>query len=105
QLRLVEAGRGLRAPMLLSCRGYGFTFRNYRICWFHHAAGGRPKRVIGISYHSVFIEYDTELQDRVTLSRNNSWSKSPLSLHALHPRDSAHYFCTVSTETGNPGEV
>ncbi|NXA23855.1 HV103 protein, partial [Ibidorhyncha struthersii] len=108
QLRLVEAGGGLRAPgdsVLLSCRGSGFDFGSFNLWWYRQAPGGRPKRVAWISYHSVFIEYDTEFQGRATVSRDNALSASSLFLHALHPRDSAHYFCAVLTETGNLAEL
>uniref|UniRef100_A0A669Q851 Ig-like domain-containing protein n=1 Tax=Phasianus colchicus TaxID=9054 RepID=A0A669Q851_PHACC len=46
-----------------------------------------------------------EVQGRSSVSRDNSQSVSYLSLRALRPHDSAHYFCAVRTATGNPAEL
>ncbi|NXP03720.1 HV348 protein, partial [Thinocorus orbignyianus] len=97
QLRLVEAGGGLRAPgdsVLLSCRGHGFTFGNFVLLWYRQAPGGRLEWVSFISSLSGVIKhYAAEVQGRAMVSRNSS--ESSLSLHALRPRDSARYFCAV----------
>ncbi|KAF1429571.1 Ig heavy chain V region 3, partial [Spheniscus magellanicus] len=100
QLRLVEAGGGLRAPgdsVLLSCRGSGFTFGVYDLWWYRQAPGGRLQWVSAISPDSSAIEFGQSVQGRATVSRDNSRSESSLSLRALHPRDSARYFCAVHT--------
>ncbi|NXW85817.1 HV348 protein, partial [Alopecoenas beccarii] len=108
QLRLVEAGGGLRAPgdsVVLSCRGYGFTFETYEVRWYRQAPGGSMEWLSYINYDASLIELGQSVEGRATVSRNNSRSESSLSLHVLHPRDTARYFCTVVTETGNPVEL
>ncbi|KAF1608073.1 Immunoglobulin heavy variable 3-43, partial [Eudyptes chrysolophus] len=72
---------------------------------YRQAAGGRPEWVSFISYDSSATEFEQSVQGRATVSRDNSRSESSLSLRALHPRDSARYFCAVHTGTGNPAEL
>ncbi|NWQ72625.1 HV01 protein, partial [Neopipo cinnamomea] len=101
QWRLEEAGGGLRAPgesVLLSCRGSGLNFGYYEVWWYRQAPGGRPDWVSFIDSQGRVRNNRAAVQDRATPSRNNSQSKSFLSLRALQPRDSARYFCAVPTE-------
>ncbi|NXQ27127.1 HV01 protein, partial [Alaudala cheleensis] len=100
QLRLQEAGGGLRAPgdsVTLSCRGSGFTFRNRVIYWYRQAPGGRLDWVAFIGVDPRVIFFDRSVQTRAKISRDNSRSEAYLSLRSLHPRDSARYFCAVHT--------
>ncbi|NXM33152.1 HV01 protein, partial [Oxyruncus cristatus] len=100
QWRLEEAGGGPRAPgesVLLSCRGSGFSFRLYSLWWYRQAPGGRPEWVSVIDPLGGVRNNGAAIQNRATASRDNSQSKLSLSLRALHPRDSARYFCAVHT--------
>ncbi|NWT80040.1 HV309 protein, partial [Lanius ludovicianus] len=100
QLRLQEAGGGLRAAgysVTLSCRGSGFNFRDYAIFWYRQAPGGSLQWVSFISYPTGSIEdYRAEVKDRAKISQNNSQSEAYLSLWPLQPQDSARYFCAVA---------
>ncbi|NXO08941.1 HV348 protein, partial [Oriolus oriolus] len=52
QLRLQEAGGGLRAAgdsVTLSCRGAGFRFDSYDIWWYRQPVGGSLEWVSFIS--------------------------------------------------------
>ncbi|XP_074705696.1 Ig heavy chain Mem5-like [Strix aluco] len=104
QLRLLEAGGGLRAPgdsVLLSCRGAGFAFQTRDHWWYRQRPGDRLEWVSFIrSYSGPPKQYGAAVQGRATASRDNSRSESSLSLRALGPRDSARYFCAVRTGTG-----
>uniref|UniRef100_A0A8C3QGV8 Ig-like domain-containing protein n=1 Tax=Cyanoderma ruficeps TaxID=181631 RepID=A0A8C3QGV8_9PASS len=98
QLRLQEAGGGLRAAgdsITLSCRGSGFTFENHYIRWYRQAPRGRFEWVSWISHYSSQIQFGSALDGRATASRDNSHSVASLSLHLLHARDCARYFCAV----------
>ncbi|NXW71094.1 HV03 protein, partial [Hirundo rustica] len=100
QPRLQEAGGALRAAgdsITLSCRGSGFTFRNYAIWWYRQALEGRMEWVSFISYDPTVLYFDRSVQGRARISRDNSRSEVYLSLLTLHPRDSARYFCAVHT--------
>ncbi|NXY66223.1 HV348 protein, partial [Callaeas wilsoni] len=100
QLRLEEAGGGLREPgdsVTLSCRGSGFTFQNYYIWWYRQAPGGRLEWISFISSPTGSIKkYGAAVKDRATISRDNSRSAAYLSLRSLQPQGSARYFCAVT---------
>ncbi|NXE02968.1 HV03 protein, partial [Chaetorhynchus papuensis] len=100
QLRLQEAGGGLRAAgesVTLSCHGSGFTFEDYYIYWFRQAPGGRLEWISFISYPEGSIEdYGAAVKGRAKISRDNSRSEAHLSLRTLQPQDSARYFCAVA---------
>ncbi|NXI33406.1 HV348 protein, partial [Sterrhoptilus dennistouni] len=100
QLRLQEAGGGLRAPgdsVTLSCRASGLTFRNYGIFWYRQAPGGSLEWISFISSPTgTTEEYGAAVQGRAKISRDNSRSEASLSLRPLRAQDSARYFCAVT---------
>ncbi|XP_021238579.1 Ig heavy chain Mem5-like [Numida meleagris] len=103
QLTLEASGGGVRAPgevVQLSCRGSGFNFGNYVVLWYRQALSGHLEWLSYISSSSYSIRYSPEVQGRATVSRDNSQGLSFLSLNALRPQDSAHYFCALCQEWG-----
>ncbi|NXK70316.1 HV01 protein, partial [Sylvietta virens] len=99
QLRLQEAGGGLRAPgdsVNLSCHGSGFVFHYYDIWWYRQAPAGSLEWVAFISATSSINKSAPAIEGRALVSRDNSASESSLSLWALGPQDSARYFCAIS---------
>uniref|UniRef100_A0A8B9P7P5 Ig-like domain-containing protein n=1 Tax=Apteryx owenii TaxID=8824 RepID=A0A8B9P7P5_APTOW len=108
QVRLVEAGGGLRASgdaVNLSCHGSGYNFETFAVHWYRQSPGDRPEWVSYISSDSSFIQHMPALEGRATTSRDNPRAEAFLSLHALHPQDSARYFCAITTVTGKPSEL
>uniref|UniRef100_A0A8D2NXD9 Ig-like domain-containing protein n=1 Tax=Zosterops lateralis melanops TaxID=1220523 RepID=A0A8D2NXD9_ZOSLA len=100
QLRLQEAGGGLRAPgdsVTLSCHGSGFIFSSGGIWWYRQAPGDSLEWVSVIGSDPTVFYFDQSVQGRARISRDNSQFKAYLSLLTLHPRDSARYFCAVHT--------
>ncbi|NXI03290.1 HV03 protein, partial [Pachycephala philippinensis] len=99
QLRLQEAGGGLRAPgdsVTLSCRGSGFTFEDYYIYWYRQSPGGSLEWISFISSPMGSIDnYGAAVKGRAKISRHNSRSEAYLSLRLLQPQDSARYFCAA----------
>ncbi|NXB98981.1 HV01 protein, partial [Orthonyx spaldingii] len=100
QLRLQEAGGGLRAlgeSVTLSCRVPNSTFKVVSIRWYRRAPGGSLEWVSLINYSGSVKKYGAAVQGRATASRDSYQSQSSLFLWALHPSDSACYFCAVHT--------
>ncbi|NXS87154.1 HV03 protein, partial [Erpornis zantholeuca] len=99
QLRLQEAGGGLRAAgdsVTLSCRVSGVTFEHTYVRWYRQAPRGRLEWISFISSPSGSIrKYGAAVKGRAEVSRDNSRSEAYLSLLPLQPQDSARYFCAA----------
>ncbi|KFZ49061.1 Ig heavy chain V-III region HIL, partial [Antrostomus carolinensis] len=81
--------------VLLSCQALDYSFETYGVRWYRQAPGGKFEWVSYISYDCSIIKLGQSLEGRGTVSRDNSRLESSLDLRALHPRDSACYFCAV----------
>ncbi|NWW57211.1 HV03 protein, partial [Ifrita kowaldi] len=100
QLRLQEAGGGLRAAgdsVTLSCRGPSSTFEGYLIQWYRQAPGGGLEWVFFISFSGSIKKYGAGVEGRATASWDSFQLQSSLFLWALQPSDSARYFCAIHT--------
>ncbi|NXL79419.1 HV03 protein, partial [Leptocoma aspasia] len=101
QPRLQEAGGGLRAPgdsVTLSCHLSYITFEGFTFRWYRQVVpGGSLEWVSLINYSGNVKKYATAVEGRATASRDNLQSQTSLLLGALHPSDSARYFCTIHT--------
>ncbi|NWZ28760.1 HV03 protein, partial [Asarcornis scutulata] len=100
ELMLVESGGRLRVPgesVHLSCRGSDFNFAIYGVLWYRQALGGSLQWLSYINPDSSYIRYGSAVKGRATASRDNSNSRTVLTLNNLHLQDSARYFCAVHT--------
>ncbi|NXU94323.1 HV01 protein, partial [Xiphorhynchus elegans] len=97
QLKLEEAGGGLRAPgesVHFSCHGSGFTFQNHYVRWYRKAPGRSLDWVFLFNSPLCSIQKcGAAVEGQATASRDSFQSQSSLYLRDLHPRDSAWYFC------------
>ncbi|XP_030321692.1 LOW QUALITY PROTEIN: Ig heavy chain Mem5-like [Calypte anna] len=98
QLRLVETGRGLRVAgdsVNLSCHGSVFnSFERYAVWWYRQTPNG-IRELVSICWALRKAFYGAVMEGRVTVSWDNSQSKSYLSLRDLHLQDSARYYCAI----------
>uniref|UniRef100_A0A8C2YG45 Ig-like domain-containing protein n=1 Tax=Coturnix japonica TaxID=93934 RepID=A0A8C2YG45_COTJA len=108
QPRIVEVGGGLRESgesVPLSCQGSGFNFKSHHVFWYREARSGQ---IEWLSYATCFFFYTSfspKMENRATASRDNEKAVASLSLRAVHPHDSARYFCAIHTGAGNPPEL
>uniref|UniRef100_A0AAY5ERQ3 Ig-like domain-containing protein n=1 Tax=Electrophorus electricus TaxID=8005 RepID=A0AAY5ERQ3_ELEEL len=77
----------------LSCRGSGFTFRNYHMHWIRQKAG-KPLVWMGIMWNDASgTSYTKSFEGRTEITRDNSKSMVYLKLSGLTAEDSAVYYC------------
>uniref|UniRef100_A0A096LTB7 Ig-like domain-containing protein n=1 Tax=Poecilia formosa TaxID=48698 RepID=A0A096LTB7_POEFO len=82
----------------LSCRGSGFNFGGYGMHWAREAPGKPLEHIGAIWYDASKTVYDTIVQGRIEITRDNSKSMVYLRLSNLKPEDSAVYYCTRNTQ-------
>uniref|UniRef100_A0A3B4DIK1 Ig-like domain-containing protein n=1 Tax=Pygocentrus nattereri TaxID=42514 RepID=A0A3B4DIK1_PYGNA len=77
----------------LSCRGSGFTFRNYNMHWIRQPTG-KPLEWLGSVWGSgTGNDYSKSFQGRIEITRDNSNSMVYLKLSGVTVEDSAVYYC------------
>lgn len=85
----------------LSCKGSGFTFKDYAMYWIRQA-DGNPLKWMGFIYtDGSKTVYSSSIQERIEITRNNPSSMVYLKLSSLRAEDSAMYYCARSHSDRN----
>nr|NDP09227.1 immunoglobulin mu heavy chain [Bos taurus] len=103
QVQLRESGPSLVKPsqtLSLTCTISGFSLTSYAVDWVRQAPGKALECLGGISVNGA-ANYNPALKSRLTITKDNSKSQVSLSLSSVTTEDTATYYCTKSTHSGN----
>ncbi|KAF7234537.1 Immunoglobulin heavy variable 3-23 [Varanus komodoensis] len=105
EVRPVETGGGVVAPggsLRLTCKASGFTFADYAMHWIRQAPGKGLEWVAGVSSPTGSKQwYNSKVEGRFSVSRDNAQTSAHLQMNGLKPEDSASYYCARGTLTAS----
>uniref|UniRef100_A0A8D2LI29 Ig-like domain-containing protein n=1 Tax=Varanus komodoensis TaxID=61221 RepID=A0A8D2LI29_VARKO len=99
QVTLTESGGGVKRPgetLELTCVVSGFSLSGYDINWVRLPPGKGMEWAAAVG-HDGTLYYNSDLRNRLTISRDTSRGQVFLQVHHLTPEDSAVYYCARDT--------
>nr|NDP19390.1 immunoglobulin gamma heavy chain [Bos taurus] len=100
QVQLRESGPSLVKPsqtLSLTCTISGFSLRVLCVAWVRQAPGKAPECLGGISADGD-RDYNSDLESRLSITKDDSKSQVSLSLSSVTVDDTATYYCTKTAE-------
>ncbi|KAG8147280.1 hypothetical protein E2320_011876, partial [Naja naja] len=96
-VQLVETGGGVVFPEVslhLKCKASGYNFTIHEIHWIQQTPGKELEWVAGINQPKGTSQwYNSKVEGRFSVSRDNSQISPYLQMNNLKPEDSALYYC------------
>nr|NDP09102.1 immunoglobulin mu heavy chain [Bos taurus] len=95
QVQLRESGPSLVKPsqtLSLTCTVSGFSLSSYHVGWVRQAPG-KALEWLGWINPSADTAYNSVVQSRLSITRDNSKSQVSLSLSSATTEDTATYYC------------
>nr|NDP12758.1 immunoglobulin mu heavy chain [Bos taurus] len=102
QVQLRESGPSLVSSsqtLSLTCAISGFSLSSYGVAWVRQAPGKALQCLGGIDTDG-YTHYNTALQSRLSITKDNSKNQLSLSLSSVTTEDTATYYCVKHTYTG-----
>uniref|UniRef100_A0A670K9N0 Ig-like domain-containing protein n=1 Tax=Podarcis muralis TaxID=64176 RepID=A0A670K9N0_PODMU len=99
QITLTPSGGGVKRPgdtLQLTCAVSGFSVTSYGVHWIRQPLG-KGLEWAGVIWSGGSTNYNSGLQNRITISRDTSKNQVFLQLNGLKPEDSAMYYCSRDT--------
>lgn len=97
----METGGDVVVPggsLHLTCKAAGFNFTDHRTHWIRQSPGKGLEWVAGVSKPEGTSQlYNSKVEGRFTVSRDNSQTSAYLQMNDLKLEDSALYYCARHT--------
>ncbi|KAG8140876.1 putative Ig heavy chain V region MC101 protein [Naja naja] len=99
QIMLTESGDGLKKPgdtLQLICTISGFAITSYGVSWIRQPTG-KAIEWNGIIWGGGSANYNSALQNRISITRDTSKNQVFLQLTGLKTEDTGTYYCAGDT--------
>nr|NDP08871.1 immunoglobulin mu heavy chain [Bos taurus] len=103
QVQLRESGPSLVKPsqtLSVTCTVSGFSLATYGVTWVRQAPG-KALECLGSISSGGKTGYNPALRSRLSITKDNSKSQVSLSLSSVTAEDTATYYCTKISHSGD----